>query len=141
MHWPPPELRQFLTLNLDVFDVLRVFRWFNWLNHFIERKRDTLIISRIDTNFLRRAIKVSGRTTPLLPFPTIHWQLHCVAIFTFECFVYVEQCLNVVLTGRNVCQRPPWISECIFINLDRRPNFHPSTSTPKTCCVFRSSLI
>src|SRR5205085_6454133 len=67
IYWPAPELREQRALDAKTLDEFVVSRERNRRKHFVRDKLDDCFYFRIESNFLWRAVDVSGRSNPVLP--------------------------------------------------------------------------
>jgi hypothetical protein len=70
----------------------------------------------VDPHSPGRAVKITGRTIPLLSFATVHRQLDRVPVGAFERFIAMHQRLYGVLTGRHIGETTARVTICALIH-------------------------
>ena len=137
MHWPAPEFRQQLALNLDVLDVLGVLRRLNGGNRLVEHQVLDRPVLRIEVDLFRRAEEIRPA-----PYSIAAPRLDPSAVlrcgrFSDETFRTCATALHPILAGRNVCEALDRITQHGPIDDSRLARLQPVDVDAKTSCVTR----
>src|SRR5580700_2568180 len=105
-----PEARQNLALDLESLHESCVRGNLNGRDYLVADDADSIALGRVERQFLRRAVQISGRAIPALALPAIVVHPDNVAVGTMELGVNVDERLNIIFAGRDFREADHWRS-------------------------------
>ena len=111
-----PEFRKKLALELDALDPFGVGRNFDGWDHLVHAQPEGVAFGRIHPDILNLAVKVSRGPVELLALPLVHMGPDHVPIGAFESCVDVQQSLDIILAGRDICQALQRVTQDLFVD-------------------------
>ena len=120
VHGSSPKSSKQLALYFYMLYVFGVLRLCNRWNDFINGQMDFIDFCRVKMNFYRCRINIAGCNVPVLAFATVHGQLYGLPGLQMKGFVFMQQHLHIIISGRHFFQPFYRVAKCVHIYQLRR---------------------